>query len=94
MADGRPLPRLPQPEDREPPPTEEARNFATFLAVIALAGAAGGLLFLVAMVIPGALFALVAVAVIPLYFLFHYVVWGRLMRMTPDNDDSAADEAD
>lgn len=90
MSDPVPLPRLPDAADREPPPSDEARNFATLLALVALLGVAGGLLFLVALVLPGALMALLAVLLIPLYFAFHYVVWGRLMRMPADDADAPA----
>ena len=81
-------PRLPEDVERETPPTEGDRNAATYLALIVLLGIGGGLLFLVTMVLPNALFLLLALAVVPLYFVFHYLVWGRLMsRLQPPEDE-------
>ena len=82
------LPRLPGDDDREPPPTEDARNQATFLALAALLGVTAGLLLLVAMILPGLLYVLLAVLAIPLYFVFHYVVWGRLMSLRQEGEES------
>ncbi len=87
------LPRLPQPDDQEQPPSEEARNFATYLALVALVGSGLGFVLLMALVIPRALFVLLALAVVPLYFVFHYLTWGRLMRERPDDDDTPDDQA-
>lgn len=90
MSDLPRLPRLPDPADREPPPTDEARNAATFLALLALLGVSGGLLFLLMLVLgPGALFVVGALACIPLYFVFHYVVWGRLMQNARQEPEAA-----
>lgn len=63
---------------------------ATLLALVALVAVGLGMLFLVAMILPGALYVLLALIAIPLYFVFHYVVWGRLMsRATAhDGDDN------
>lgn len=62
---------------------------ATLLALVSLIGVGLGLLLLVAMVLPGALYVLLALGAIPLYFLFHYVVWGRLMSLQPREEPHA-----
>lgn len=83
-------PRLPTPEQVEAdhPPSAEARDSATFLAVFALGGLSLALLFMVAMVLPQALYLALVVAAFGLYFGLHYVVWGRLMTtLTAEPED-------
>lgn len=71
------LPRLPDADDREPPPTAQARDAATLLALMVMGGIAVALLFVMTMVLPGMIYLLGVVLVFGLYFVFHYVVWGR-----------------
>lgn len=80
-----PLPRLPKEAESELPPSDDQRNQATYLALAALLGVGVGLAFLIAMIFPGLLYFLAALLAIPLYFLFHYVVWGRLMATAQDD---------
>ena len=85
-----PLPRLPQPRDDDPPATAEARDFATFFALLCLRGGAVGLIFIVGMVLPQALYLLAVIGVFGVYFVLHYLVWGRLMsRMLQDEAEQA-----
>lgn len=82
------FPRLPNADDDDPPPSPEARDLATFSALFVLAGLGVGLLFLIGMVLPQALYLALIVAAFGLYFCLHYLVWGRLMSsLTADESD-------
>lgn len=81
-------PRLPEPDERERPPTEEARNMATCLALVTLLGFGAGLIFLTAMIMPDAFLMLLFLGAFPLYFLLHYLVWGRLMSRLREKPDA------
>lgn len=89
------LPRLPDPEDYEPPPTEEAQNAATCLAMFLLLTLTVGLAFLVGMIFPTGFFILLLLAAAAGFFGFHYLVWGRLLKRMheePEEDEAAANE--
>ncbi|MEZ6064541.1 MAG: hypothetical protein R3B90_02275 [Planctomycetaceae bacterium] len=75
-------PRLPQPQDVEAPPTAGERNYATCLAVLALAMATAGLAFLIGMIIPTAFYVLLLIAVLGGIFALHYLTWGWLLSAT------------
>lgn len=86
------LPRLPTPDDDDPPPSPETRDLGTFLALFLLAGLGVGLLLLIGMVLPQALYLALIVVGFGLYFCLHYLVWGRLMSslVSEESDQEAA----
>ena len=63
------------------------RNSGTFLAMAALVLVGGGLLMLVAIVLPQALGLVVVVFGFFLMGLLHYVTWGRWLSRTPVEED-------
>jgi hypothetical protein len=87
-------PRLPQPEEREEPPTPQAENAATCLAMALLLLLVMGLGSLMWIVLPlefGVLFLLVATG--GGFFAFHYFVWGRWLSRFLRDRDEPEDEA-
>lgn len=85
------LPRFPSSDEHDPPPSPEARDLATFSALFVLAGLGVGLLFLIGMVLPQALYLALIVVGFGLYFCLHYLVWGRLMSsLTSEESDQEA----
>lgn len=84
------LPRLPDADDREPPPTAQSRDAATLLALMAIGGIVLAILLVMTMVLPGMIYILGVVLVFGLYFVFHYVVWGRWLANRL-RDESPAD---
>ncbi len=71
----------------KPKGSDENRDAATLLALMALLGVAATLLLLAAMVIPRILGILAVVFGFFLFGLFHYIVWGRWMSKLPVEDD-------
>lgn len=73
------LPRLPR---KAPPVTVQTRDSSTFLALILVLAIAGGLVGLTALVLPGMVSIVGLIAGAGLFFVLHYVTWGRaLMRI-------------
>lgn len=69
-------PRLPA---RERPITQQDRDGSTFLALGVVVAIAGGLIALTAMVFPGLASIVGLMAAAGLFFVLHYVTWGRAM---------------
>ncbi len=78
---------LPEPDPDDPPPTLQARNAATCLAVIILAAMAVGFAFLMSAVFPTGFYMMLVVAAAGLFFGLHYLLWGRLLSNLRDEDD-------
>lgn len=81
------LPRLPDSDPRDPPPTESARNSATCLAMALMLGLLVGLAFLIGAIIPTAFYILLLIAAFSLFFGAHYFVWGRFMPRRVDDEE-------
>ncbi len=62
-------------------------NAATMLALLGLTVLGAGLLLLAALVIPQVLGILLVVGGLFFFCVLHYMVWGRWMSNTPDEDD-------
>ncbi|AMV22198.1 hypothetical protein [Planctomyces sp. SH-PL14] len=69
-------PRLPA---RERPITRQDRDGSTFLALGVVIAIASGLIALTAMVFPGLASVVGLMAAAGLFFVLHYVTWGRAM---------------
>src|SRR5262245_31103678 len=69
----------------------EQSNAATWIALFGLLVAAAGLLGLAALVLPELLGILLVAAIFFVPTVFHYLVWGRLISSTRDEDDTRAD---
>ena len=70
-----------------PPKPAAASNAGTFLALGALLFLTGGLITLVAFVIPAVLGIVLVVAGFGLICVFHYFVWGWWLAGTLTDDD-------
>ena len=76
------LPRLPQRgRNREPVPavTSEQRDMGTLIALVAVIAVSAGFLGLTAMVFPQLLVVVGLMAGAGLFFVLHYVTWGRAL---------------
>ena len=67
------------------------QNSGTFLAMAALMFVGGGLLMLVAIVLPQAMGLVAVVFGFFLMGLLHYVIWGRWLSRMPIKDDEETD---
>lgn len=76
------LPRLPQrggARQREPVVTSEQRDTGTLIALVAVIAVSAGFLGLTAMVFPQLLIVVALMAGAGLFFVLHYVTWGRAL---------------
>jgi hypothetical protein len=86
------MPRFPDPDAHEAPPSDEARDSATLLALAVLCGVGVALVLLVWMVLPDVFYIVLFVLTLPFYFVLHYLLWGRLMSRLQDGpSDPSAD---
>lgn len=76
------MPRLPQRGQarvREPAVTSEQRDTGTLIALVAVIAVSAGFLGLTAMVFPQLLVVVGLMAAAGLFFVLHYVIWGRAL---------------
>ncbi len=76
------LPRLPQrgrAREREPAVTSEQRDAGTLIALIAVIAVSAGFLGLTWMVFPQVIVVVALMAGAGLFFVLHYVTWGRAL---------------
>lgn len=81
------LPRLPQRgrgREREPAVTSEQRDAGTLIALVAVIAVSAGFLGLTAMVFPQLLVVVALMAGAGLFFVLHYVTWGRALSRIRD----------
>jgi len=71
------LPRLPR---REPVVTEHQRDTGTMMALFAVLAISAGFLGLTAMVFPQLVVVVALMAGAGLFFVLHYVTWGRYLN--------------
>ena len=78
------LPRLPR---REPVVTPQQRDTGTMMALFAVLAVSAGFLGLTAMVFPQLVVVVALMAGAGLFFVLHYVTWGRLLNRMREEEE-------
>lgn len=73
-------------------PTENQKNSATFAALSVLIAVALGLVALFALVLPQVLWMVLVIIGLGLSIGLHYVVWGRWLTITLQNEEREAEQ--